>query len=174
MKPLILLILWLFILTPVQRPDPARAAGPKAPVEAETESDDEWGDEADSEDFFMETGTLEVVPVEQKTFGLSGYVEVSLAYGFQQDDPDLVKAMTRSGLEADAVLSDKVRARFKGNLFYDYAWEHQGRHHYSDDLLEIHEFRGEIDELYLDAAPLDWLHIRIGRQFSAWGDTEGD
>lgn len=180
MKPLVLLIFTLLMAFQAPWTAMAYAAEPEAPVEAE--SDEEWGDEGDdgfgeegdSEDFFMETETLEVAPVEQKAYGLSGFVEESLAYGYQQDDPDLVKMMTKSGLEADAALWDKIKAKFRGHLFYDHGWAHQGRHHYSDDLLEIHEFRGEVDEFYLDAALADWLHIRVGRQFSAWGDTEGD
>ncbi|MBW2271730.1 MAG: hypothetical protein JRG96_00560 [Deltaproteobacteria bacterium] len=85
---------------------------------------------------------------------------------------NLQKLRTKLALQFDAELPGDWELRFAGYGFYDFAYLMHGRENYTEQVLELYEYWGEIQDAYVEGSVHDQVDLKIGRQVVNFGRSE--
>ena len=75
-------------------------------------------------------------------------------------------------LQLDVDLPGGWQGRVAGFGFYDFAYLANGRHDYSDDVLDLYEWEVDFQEVWIRGSPLHDLDLKVGRQIVNWGRSD--
>jgi hypothetical protein len=92
--------------------------------------------------------------------------------GQTTDYGGLQRLRTRLNLQVDFDIPHDWKLRIAGFAFYDWAYLANGRHDYSDDVLDLYEWEVDFQDFYLQGSPLDDLDLKLGRQVVNWGRSD--
>jgi hypothetical protein len=84
----------------------------------------------------------------------------------------LSRLKTRLNLQADFDLPLEWKLRIAGFAFYDFAYLINGRHKYTDEVLDRYEWEVDFQEFYLQGSLLDEMDLKVGRQVVNWGRSD--
>jgi hypothetical protein len=85
---------------------------------------------------------------------------------------NMQKLRSKLALQFDADLPGGWELRFAGYGFYDFAYLMHGRENYSEEVLHLYEYWGEIQDAYVEGSVHDDVDLKIGRQVVNWGRSE--
>jgi hypothetical protein len=111
---------------------------------------------------------------------LDGYFKVGSTYnmyhhrseGTDTDWHGLSRLRAKMVLELDAKFSESWQARVAGHGSYDFAYEIQGRHKFTQEVLDENESELELGEVWLLGSITDQLDLKAGRQIVVWGKSD--
>jgi hypothetical protein len=111
---------------------------------------------------------------------IKGGVGLGCSINFAHDAPaagrtdhrGISRLKTSADLTADYRFSGKWQARTGVKGFYDFAYRINGHENYMEDVLNLYEQEGEIDEFYIQGNLSKNLDVKIGRQVVAWGKSD--
>jgi hypothetical protein len=75
-------------------------------------------------------------------------------------------------LQLDIDLPGSWEARVAGFGFYDFAYLANGRHDYSQEVLDMYEWQADFQEVWIRGSPLHDLDLKVGRQIVNWGRSD--
>lgn len=113
-------------------------------------------------------------------WNLSGSFTLGGTYNFVHDAPKpgetdyrgLSRLRPELLLDLDLVLSENWKALISGKVFYDFAYEINGRDQYTGEVLDEYEKEADFHEVYLQGVLLPSLDLKVGRQIVAWGKSD--
>ena len=154
-----------------------KAPGAKITSEELTEDDILEGFEDETEEAAMLGAKESSMP---GWLSIDGYIRISSVYSYRSHDAagtdtnwhGLTRLRPELKLELDADLWKNWRARVSGHGFYDVAYTIDGRHNYTDDVLDNYENELEFDEVYLQGSVTNDLDLKAGRQIVVWGRSD--
>jgi hypothetical protein len=111
---------------------------------------------------------------------VDGYFNISSVYSYLSHDAagtdtnwhGLTRLRSEIKLIADADFSQKWQARIAGHAFYDLAYSINGRHNFTDDVLDSYETEIMLDEAYVLGSLTRDLDLKAGRQIVVWGRSD--
>lgn len=153
-----------------------------ADVTAAQQLDDELESAIEGFELDPEDDALAEEPGEEapgKTWSLSGSFEVDASYNYLDHDSNsgtdyggLSQLRARGDLQFDWELAPGLRFYADGFAFFDFDYDLQGRHEFTDDVLDDYEFFADAPEFWLLAEIAPGLDLQIGRQIVNWGRSE--
>jgi hypothetical protein len=84
----------------------------------------------------------------------------------------LSRLRTRMNLQVDLDIPHDWKVRIAGFGFYDWAYLINGRHKYTDEVLDLYEWEVDFTEFYVQGSPIDDLDLKVGRQVVNWGRSD--
>lgn len=142
--------------------------------------DDILGGFEDDDPTFEVTAPTETSATDaDRWWDLSGSFEVSGSLNYLHHESatgtpyfGLQRLRGRVNLQLDLDLTEHWKARIEGWTFYDTAYAINGRSRYTKKVLSDYEFDGELGEVWVHGALLDWVDLKVGRQIVIWGRSE--
>lgn len=118
-------------------------------------------------------------PIAERWWSLDGSLEFTGSINYLDhasptgtDYTGVSRLRTRLNLRLDLSLPRRWRARIGGHGFYDPIYAIRGRSEFTSDVLDEYEWEAQIDELFLEGAPLPRVDVKLGRQVVVWGRFE--
>lgn len=148
-------------------------------VETEEISEEEVLEGFDAEDKETQTAVDEENKI-PSILSIDGYLKLSSVYSFLAHDAagtdtnwhGLTRLRPEIKLIVDADLSERWQARISGHAFYDFAYALNGRHNFTDDVLDSYEEEIMLDEAYVLGSLTRDLDLKAGRQIVVWGRSD--
>jgi len=75
-------------------------------------------------------------------------------------------------LQLDVDLPASWLGRVAGFGFYDWAYLANGRHQYTDDVLDVYEWEVDFQEVWVQGSLAQPLDLKVGRQIVNWGRSD--
>ncbi|MFT5443396.1 MAG: hypothetical protein ACI8W3_002445 [Myxococcota bacterium] len=79
---------------------------------------------------------------------------------------------TKLALQLDVDLPRDWKFRTSGYGYYDLAYLMNGRHDYTKDVRDTHEYDFQLSDTYLEGSLHDRVDLKVGRQVVNWGRSE--
>ena len=152
----------------------------------DTDSDDDAGSEMDDilggfddEDDLPVSDNTEAEPQADRAWDLQGDLNFGLSASLHDHDSStgtdysgLQRFRTKLALQFDMDLPKKWKFRTSGYGFYDLAYEINGRHDYTSEVLDTYEYDLQLTDTYVEGSLHEQVDLKVGRQVVNWGRSE--
>ncbi len=154
------------------------AEDPDSDDDAGSEMDDILGGFDDEDDLPVSDNT-EPEPQAHRAWDLQGDLNFGLSASLHDHDSStgtdysgLQRFRTKLALQLDIDLPQKWKLRASGYGFYDLAYEINGRHDYTNEVLDTYEYDVQLTDTYVEGSLHDKVDLKVGRQVVNWGRSE--
>ncbi len=111
---------------------------------------------------------------------INGHLTLGSSYNVSHEAPKpgktdwrgLSRLRSEFQVELEKNFSGSWKAFISGKAFYDAAYDIQGRHKYTSNLLNAYEKNMELLEAYVQGSLTGRLDIKVGRQIVVWGKSD--